>query len=465
MMKKEKTIKIPFVFELFFSNSYGHGEKSLERISLFLMYTAMLLLASMSWSLLCLYLGMNDKSLIPLAYIVLTLMNLAAFQTRLAGEWNFSFQVLISVSMPFIFQIILGGVFNAGMVMIWSSVALMTGIIFLPAKTRKFFLILFIIECCLVGVNEYLMVDRFGLYMAQVVLILINIAGATIVLFYVAERFILDQMSFKHKAYVHAEKINTLEKEKEQELLEIKDFKRRVLPSSMQFTSSFTDHFVSRMVKGTVGSAFYWLGNYYGNDILDIIDAKWKGTYGTMMSLECRNELNEAVYQRGEHEPARILNALSELLLKCCGSPKADDTPLGIMVLTYDCTSNELAAAGQGMEVFLKDGSRCGRLADLTTRGASCDATYYVKNSVLNSITLGEISHVVVYSHDYLNMLRAEKGPSRIYSIIEAWAKSNEDPKMHDLQQKLELEAGEAVKSSEKESDLISIGIRLSMWD
>ena len=466
MMKRQETIRIPFVFELFFSNWNGHSEKNIERINLFLTYTSLMLLGSMAWALVCLSLGMNETSMIPLSYVVLTLVNLAVFQTKWSFEWCFSFQVFISVTMPFLFQMILGGVFNGGMIMIWSSLALMAGTVFLTNNVRKGFLIMFILQAVLIGIDEYLVAERFGLYMTQVLLILANYVGVTVALFFLAERFISDQMTFKNKAYIHKEKIISLEENKENQMMEVKSFKRRVLPSSMNFQTAFTDHFISVIEKDVVGSTFYWLGNFYGNDILVVIDGKWEGVYGTMMSMECRNTLNEVVYQNGEHHAPRILTALSELFLKCCPKPEEGDDPLSIVVMTYDCTSNELGAAGQGMEVYVKDGSRTGTLAEMCTMGIACNNSYYIKDSIYNTTMLGEVAHVVVYSKSYPKQIAEPRKPATFRKLLKQWADSSENPEMNVLKKELEKRVQLGLKkNTELDKDLIAIGLRLSMWD
>lgn len=82
----KESIRIPFVFELFFSDWEGRTEKSLERISLFLNYLALMLIWAMASALVSLMAGANEVSMVPLTFVILTLLNIFIFQSKWGGR-------------------------------------------------------------------------------------------------------------------------------------------------------------------------------------------------------------------------------------------------------------------------------------------------------------------------------------------------------------------------------------------
>lgn len=102
----------------------------------FLVFMGVLMsLGGSIWGTLCLGFGLWQQSLIPYGYVVLTAVNLWYF----ARSKNFLrvrfVQVLMSLLLPMLFQIVLGGFAESGNALIWSMLSVVGSLTFTESRT------------------------------------------------------------------------------------------------------------------------------------------------------------------------------------------------------------------------------------------------------------------------------------------------------------------------------------------
>jgi len=85
------------------------------------------------WGSMSLAFGLTLQSLIPYSYVLLTIINFLIFARFKNFQLARSFQVLISLLLPFIFQWSLGGFIVSGAVMLWAMLALAAAFTFQSA--------------------------------------------------------------------------------------------------------------------------------------------------------------------------------------------------------------------------------------------------------------------------------------------------------------------------------------------
>jgi signal transduction histidine kinase/DNA-binding response OmpR family regulator len=102
----------------------------------FLVYMGVLMsCGGLMWGTLAASLGLFLPAVIPYGYVVCTAINLAYFRATKDFERVRGFQVLISLLLPFMFQLSLGGFAASGAVMLWSMLAIVGALTFSQSQS------------------------------------------------------------------------------------------------------------------------------------------------------------------------------------------------------------------------------------------------------------------------------------------------------------------------------------------
>ena len=111
----------------------GHG---------FLIYTgALMSLGGLLWGSICFISGLHLESLIPYGYTVITAINFSYLYYSKDFKSARFVQMAISVLLPFLFQLSLGGFIPSGAVILWSILSILVGFTFQnQTTTRRWFL-------------------------------------------------------------------------------------------------------------------------------------------------------------------------------------------------------------------------------------------------------------------------------------------------------------------------------------
>ena len=96
------------------------------------------------WGSMSLAFGLTLQSLIPYSYVLLTIINFLFFERFKNFQLARSFQVLISLLLPFFFQWSLGGFIVSGAVMLWAMLALAAAFTFQSAWLNVRWLVAFL---------------------------------------------------------------------------------------------------------------------------------------------------------------------------------------------------------------------------------------------------------------------------------------------------------------------------------
>ena len=99
------------------------SEENFQR-GLLLQLSALMCLGAFVWAIVVAVAGKSELAAIPVLYISLTIVNVVICRSGAYRNFGCNFQIFISILLPFVIQIIMGGLASSGMVMIWSIVAL-----------------------------------------------------------------------------------------------------------------------------------------------------------------------------------------------------------------------------------------------------------------------------------------------------------------------------------------------------
>ena len=109
---------------------------------------------AVGWGSIALSYGLAVPSLVPFAYVVLTVINFSYFHLSKHFRSVRFFQVLISLLLPFVFQWSLGGFVASGAVMLWGLVALLGSLVFQDLKSSLPWLGAYLLLTILSGVID-----------------------------------------------------------------------------------------------------------------------------------------------------------------------------------------------------------------------------------------------------------------------------------------------------------------------
>lgn len=99
----------------------------------------------MVWGTLLAAFQLTNQALIPFGYVILSILNIRYLQSTNRYRVSINFQIFISLLLPFLLQWYLGGFFASGVVMLWSTLALIGSITLLKGKTAFAWLSLYVL--------------------------------------------------------------------------------------------------------------------------------------------------------------------------------------------------------------------------------------------------------------------------------------------------------------------------------
>lgn len=122
----------------------------------FLIYMSILMsFGGLTWGGLASYFDLFWPSLIPYGYVGFTIVNLTYFAFSKRFRFFHSLQVSMSISLPFIFQLSIGGFSASGAVMLWSLVPLVAIMTFSTKKSNIRWLIIYILGTLATGLLDF----------------------------------------------------------------------------------------------------------------------------------------------------------------------------------------------------------------------------------------------------------------------------------------------------------------------
>ena len=128
----------------------------------FLVFESVLMsMGGVMWGTLAVFLDRVPQSTIPYGYIVLTAINLITFNLTKRFVLAHTFQTLISLLLPFLFQWYLGGFYNSGGVMVWALLALAASLSYSNKLASLIWLFAFVILSVLSGIFDRYFIDLF----------------------------------------------------------------------------------------------------------------------------------------------------------------------------------------------------------------------------------------------------------------------------------------------------------------
>jgi|GEM_PF-3732143 len=113
-------------------------------------------IAGVIWAALLFYFSLYYQALIPIGYVVLTTVNMYLFHRYKNFTIVRILQIGASILLPFVLQIVLGGIMNSGGVMLWSILGLTGVLAVYKSKKGNYWLVyFFILFTIVVALDDY----------------------------------------------------------------------------------------------------------------------------------------------------------------------------------------------------------------------------------------------------------------------------------------------------------------------
>lgn len=185
----------------------------------FTLFTSFMSMGGIVWGTLCVFFELYPQSVIPYGYTILSGFNIWFWKSKEKFQIVRALQMSMSVLLPFLFQMILGGYEASGVVMLWSVLALIACITFHKTDGVLAWLTIFVL---LVIVTVKLDV-RFISFMpaslnsqsVQQTLLTLNIVIISAMLFFLGRYFIGEQRKALEQIRVKNKALKVSEQEKE----------------------------------------------------------------------------------------------------------------------------------------------------------------------------------------------------------------------------------------------------------
>jgi len=438
----------------------------LERIRMgfFIQLTMVTVLVALFWGILCLCFGLLFPSLVPLTYILVSGLNIYLLEKAEKKDSIYAAQVGLSILLPFVFQHALGGMMQSGVVMIWAIVGLMGSVTFLKrAVLFKFFLVT-IALFMLASAYETIILEGNGNNQVSFGLTSMNLTMVISVMFLKSVQFIKEQKTAFRKLRTQGKEIEERNQQIEKGLAIAAKLQRTNLPEGRHFMRRFKDHCIEHHPQEEISRCFYWLGSYYGKEIIVNMHGNWNGVQGVMLNLMAESFLKERIYESGVHEAEKILNDLSrhieELLIK---RMDVEVPSFSMNVMTFDWTSHELENAGSGYGVFIKQSMNDGYLNRQAKFGLKCEGAECLKDAQVHNMTVAADSQIVIYNDWLEEELSSNPMETRIKNLLSKWGKKDKT-KLSELRSQF-FSAFKTATEEGQAKDSILIALDLAIWD
>ncbi|MBS2098878.1 PP2C family protein-serine/threonine phosphatase [Carboxylicivirga linearis] len=151
------------------------------------------------------------------------------------------------------------------------------------------------------------------------------------------------------------QKIGAINKKLTDSIEYAKKIQTASLPKKSELDRLLPEYFVMLKPRDIVSGDFYWVSEVRGKVIIVAADCTGHGVPGAIMSMFGVAYLHEIINDKGETEPAKILDRLREIVIQSLQQDEKSEIKDGmdISIVTIDKEKNELQFAGAFNPIIL----------------------------------------------------------------------------------------------------------------
>jgi serine phosphatase RsbU (regulator of sigma subunit) len=194
-----------------------------------------------------------------------------------------------------------------------------------------------------------------------------------------------------------------------------------IIPSHLEMSNVFPEHFVLLLPKDIVSGDFYWIGSKLNYVFVAVADCTGHGVPGGFMSMLGTALLNEIINEKEIYEPADILDLLKlKIIMALRQSENVNEAKDGmdIALIRINKTTNELTFAGANNSMHLM---RTGRLIELKGDKQPIGISHFnsTQQFIQQSISLLKDDWLYVFTDGYPDQFGGEHGKKFKYKQLE----------------------------------------------
>lgn len=398
-----------------------------------------------TWGSICAAFGLWEAAVIPYGYVVLSVLNVSvlAFIKRVDGVRFF--QVLISMMLPFIFQVLLGGFSSSGIVMLWSNLALIGVLALYHAKRGRVyfwlaFYVLLTVGC--IFIDPYAQQFKPALFTGQVsvVLTVLNVTMTSCIVFVIAQIMLSKDHKITLELAENQREITEKSKQLSEKNRKITDsiayasnIQNVILGSEVRVKQFFPNSFVLFKPKDIVSGDFYWAGSTpTGERIIIAADCTGHGVPGAFMTILGSNFLHQIIEIEGIASPREILITLNKRLVHALstdeGENRIDDgIDLGVLCFEAEVKTQVRFAGARSPLLLVRENGEWEEVAGCrTSLGGKMRISE--EEIVEHVIQVTEVCSLYLFSDGYIDQL--EGNSSRRYMKSQLYPKLAEIAKL-----------------------------------
>lgn len=342
------------------SREYHKGFK----FKLVLRITFLMSVAGFMWAVVMVAIGAYGLIFIPAIYLIISAINMWICTKSRKASGVYTFQFLISILFPCLFQVIAGGAMATGFVMIWSMVALLTiGTFSSVGEIVKWTIYTLTISAAALvfEFSPYYTIQSV-IEISPVNMLVFNVMSAFIVILYIGFFFVSTMERTRDrlaKAVGEVQELNSALQEKndsyEQGLIDARDIQATFFKGEDHLRSVFTKIFLLQEAKNYVNGDFIWSEQKGDYKYIISGDCSSKGSSRGLLTMLLVSAVERILQDKGYTDPGEFLTKLNKRLLENRNLNASNlNLHLCLTMLIINAKTNEAKLATAGGKLFVK---------------------------------------------------------------------------------------------------------------
>lgn len=269
-----------------------------------------------------------------------------------------------------------------------------------------------------------------------------------------------------HVAYKEIEHKNVLVEQKNRDITDSINYAKRIqqaiLPLDVEIQKSLPQSFVLFKPRDIVSGDFYWFAKIENKNILACVDCTGHGVPGAFMSMIGNSLLNEIVYEKKIHEPAKILNYLNDGVRLSLKQNKHDnETHDGMDIALISIEGVNLHYAGAHRPLYF---IRNGQVQEVSANKFAIGGMQLGDDKKVfdnNSFILEKGDSLYMFTDGFVDQFGGDKGKKFMAKRFQELLLSIQDKSMTEQKNILESVINDWKRNLEQVDDILVIGIKI----
>jgi serine phosphatase RsbU (regulator of sigma subunit) len=195
-----------------------------------------------------------------------------------------------------------------------------------------------------------------------------------------------------------------------------KRIQNAILPPISLVNNLLTNSFIFYLPKDIVAGDFYWMQKNNDTILFAVADCTGHGVPGAMVSVVCDNALNRATRELNLKHPAKILDAVSDIVIETFAKSETDvNDGMDIALCSWNKKTNTLEYAGANNSLYLiRNGELLETKADKQPIGRSLKKQPFTNHTV--EVKKDDV--IYLFSDGYADQFGGPKGKKFMYKAF-----------------------------------------------